>query len=148
MKRIITEIEINASPERVWQVLTDFSALSQWNPFLRSAEGKLQVGERLKLYIKGSKGMGMKFKPTVLKADPNVELRWIGRLLIPGIFDGEHYFTMEPVGDGRTLFVQSENFSGLLVPLFAIMGVIKNTRFGFEEMNAALKLRAESLPGR
>ncbi len=39
MVQISTEIEINASPERVWQVLTDFPSLPDWNPFLQTAEG-------------------------------------------------------------------------------------------------------------
>ena len=80
MNQISTDIEINASAERVWQVLTDFPKLPEWNPFLRSVEGKLDVGQPLKVYLKGSKGMGMTSKPTVLKAEPNREFRWLGRL--------------------------------------------------------------------
>ncbi len=30
------------------------------------------------------------FRPTVLVAEPNRELRWLGRLFMPGPFDGEH----------------------------------------------------------
>ena len=51
MKQISSEIEINASQERVWQVLTDFPALSEWNPFVRSVEGDLEAGQRLKVYL-------------------------------------------------------------------------------------------------
>ena len=45
----------------------------------------MNVGDRLKVYIKASKGMGMSFKPTVLRAESNREFRWIGRLLMPGL---------------------------------------------------------------
>ena len=147
MKSISSDIEINASPERTWQVLTNFSALPEWNPYIRSAEGELQVGGRLKVYIKASKGMGMSFRPTVLKAEPNRELRWIGRFLIPGLFDGEHFFTIEPLGEERARFVHGEVFKGILVPVMAAMGVFKNAHVGFEEMNQALKERAEQSPG-
>jgi uncharacterized protein YndB with AHSA1/START domain len=34
MKEIYTEIEINASAEEVWHVLTDFGAYPEWNLFL------------------------------------------------------------------------------------------------------------------
>ena len=138
-----SEIEINASPERVWQVLTDFSALPDWNTFIRSVEGDLNVGGRLKVYIKASKGMGMSFKPTVLRAEPNRELRWIGRLLMPGLMDGEHSFIIEPMEDNHVRFVQSESFTGVLVSLMSMLGVFKNALIGFEEMNQALKRRAE-----
>ena len=138
-----SEIEINASPERVWQVLTDFSALPDWHTFIRSVEGDLNVGGRLKVYIKASKGMGMSFKPTVLRAEPNRELRWIGRLLMPGLMDGEHSFIIEPMEDNHVRFVQSESFTGVLVSLMSMLGVFKNALIGFEEMNQALKRRAE-----
>lgn len=143
MKQVSSEIEINASPERVWQVLTDFPAFSEWNPFLRSVEGELEVGQRLKVYIKGSKGMGMTFKPTVLKAEPSREFRWLGHLLMPGLFDGEHYFIIEELEATRVRFVQGEKFTGLLVPLMTIMGVSSNAHIGFEEMDRALKERSE-----
>ena len=143
MKQMSSEIEINASPERVWQVLTDFSALPDWNTFIRSVEGDLNVGGRLKVYIKASKGMGMSFKPTVLRAEPNRELRWIGRLLMPGLMDGEHSFIIEPMEDNHVRFVQSESFTGVLVSLMSMLGIFKNALIGFEGMNQALKRRAE-----
>ena len=148
MKQISSEIEINATPERVWHVLTDFPALSEWSPFVRSIEGELEVGQRIKVHIKGSKGMGMTFKPTVLKAEPGREFRWLGHFLLPGLFDGEHYFVIEELGAARVRFRQGEKFTGLLVPLMTMMGVLKNAHVGFEEMNEALKLRAERADGR
>ena len=54
---------------------------------------------------------------------------------MPGLFDGEHYFTIEPLNGSRVRFVQGENFTGLLVPLMGVIGVYKNTSAGFEEMN-------------
>ena len=144
MKELRTEIEIQASAERVWQLLTDFPSFPQWNPFIRKASGKVQVGERLDINIQPSGASGMTFRPTVLKAEPNRELRWLGHLLISGLFDGEHIFTIEPFGEGRVRFTQREVFTGLLVPLFA-RGLDTDTRRGFEEMIQALKTRAEQV---
>ena len=142
MKELRSEIEIQASAERVWQLLTDFASFPQWNPFIRKASGSLRVGERLEVNIQPSGASGMTFRPTVLKAEPNRELRWLGHLLISGLFDGEHSFTIEPLGEGRVRFTQREVFTGLLVPLFA-RGLDTDTRRGFEEMNQALKSKAE-----
>lgn len=142
MKELRSEIEIQASAERVWQLLTDFASFPQWNPFIRRASGTVQAGERLEVNIQPSGARGMTFRPTVLLAEPNRELRWLGRLLIPGLFDGEHIFAIEPLGTSRVRFVQREIFTGLLVPFLA-RGLDTDTRRGFEEMNQALKVRAE-----
>src|SRR5918996_6194888 len=118
MKELRTEIEIGAAPERVWQVLTDFDAYPGWNPFIRSIEGETVVGSRLKVRIEPPGARGMTFKPTVRAVEPARELRWLGRLFVPGLFDGEHRLTVEPVDGGRSRFLQSERFDGLLVGLF------------------------------
>jgi hypothetical protein len=68
-------------------------------------------------------------------------LRWLGRLLFPGVFDGEHSLRIEPLDGGGSRFVQSERFSGLLVGL--AKGTLAKTEAGFENMNAALKARVE-----
>ena len=145
MKEIHTEIEINAPAEKVWRVLTDFAAYPDWNPFVRRVEGEVRVGARLHVYIQPAGGKGMSFRPTVLVADHNRELRWLGHLWLPGLFDGEHSFSIEPLAEGHVRFVQRERFGGLLVPLLSKM-LDGDTRRGFEEMNRALKLRAESAP--
>ena len=142
MKELRSEIEIQASAERVWQLLTDFASFPQWNPFIRSARGEVKVGAPLEVHIQPSGASGMTFKPTVLKAESNHELRWLGRLLIPGLFDGEHIFTIETLGANRVRFIQREVFTGLLVAILA-GSLDSDTRRGFEEMNQALKTRAE-----
>ena len=80
-------------------------------------------------------------QPTVVEVNLNCELRWLGRLYLPWLFDGEHSFHIEPIGDKAVRFVQSERFSGLLVPFGGRL--LSNTLKGFEEMNKALKQRAE-----
>ncbi len=82
----------------------------------------------------------------MLVAQPTRELRWLGRLLVPGLFDGEHSFQLEPLPGGRTHFVQRERFSGILVrPLGRTLA---KTRLGFEQMNSALKSEAEARAAR
>ncbi len=86
----------------------------------------------------------MTFHPRCLVLEKNKEFRWLGHLLIKGLFDGEHIFKLEDLGNGQTKFVQRENFRGVLVPL--LWRIIKsNTKKGFVEMNNQLKKRAEQL---
>lgn len=142
MKELCTEIEIQASSERVWQILADLARFPQWNPFIRWANGQVKAGARLEARIQPSGASGMTFKPTVLKAEPNRELRWLGRFLLPGLFDGEHIFTIEDLGAHHVRFTQREIYTGWLVPIMA-HGLDTDTRRGFEEMNQALKALAE-----
>ena len=79
----------------------------------------------------------------VLVADRPRELRWLGRVLMPGIFTGEHRFVIHPVGGDRVRFEQSERFTSILIPFFRA-GLERDAKRGFVEMNAALKQRTEN----
>jgi len=143
MHEIRTEIDIGASSARVWNVLTDFAEYPNWNPFVKSIAGQAEKGTRLVARIVPEGGRGMTFKPTVLVADQEKELRWLGRFLVPGLFDGEHYFVIESNPAGTTRLVHGERFSGLLAML-ASSRLDRDTRRGFIAMNKALKARAEA----
>jgi hypothetical protein len=145
MKELHSEIEIDASAERVWHLITDFASYPQWNPFIRTISGQPTTGQSLEVSIEPPGGRAMTFKPTILNAEPNRELRWLGHLLVPGLFDGEHSLTIQPLDENRVRFIQREAFKGLLVPLFS-RSLDNNTQRGFEEMNRALKERAEASP--
>jgi hypothetical protein len=142
MHRIETEIEINAPAERVWSLLMDFPSYPSWNPFICSIEGKPVVGQSLNVLIQPPGSGAMRFRPTVLKVEPNREFRWKGKLLVPGLFDGEHYFKLEPKPGGGLVFRQGEMFSGLLVPLLK-RSLDGATKQGFIAMNEALGREAE-----
>jgi len=142
MHSVETEIEIRASAERVWELLTEFASYPRWNPFVRSIEGELLVGQNLSVFIQPPGSGGMRFRPTLLTVSPTRELRWKGKLLLPGVFDGEHYFQLETAPNGGVLFRQGERFTGLLVPLFR-KSLDGATKQGFIAMNEALKREAE-----
>lgn len=141
-RELYTEIEIEAPPEKVWQALTGFETFPQWNPFIRRITGELKVGAQLEVVLHPPGRRDMTFKPKVLKVEPNREFRWKGKLLIPGLFDGEHIFTIEPLQEKSVRFIQRELLSGILVPLF-FRGMDKTTRRGFEQMNKVLKSMVE-----
>jgi hypothetical protein len=145
MKELHSEIEIAASAQRVWGILTDFASYPEWNPFIRRISGEPNVGERLEVRLEPPGSRGITLKPTVLNAVPERELRWLGHLLVAGLFDGEHILAIQQLDENRVRFVQRETFGGLLVPLLA-SSLDKGTRRGFEEMNRALKERAEAPP--
>jgi hypothetical protein len=142
MKELKTTIDINSTPTKVWQILLDFEKYPEWNPFIKSIRGKPKVGEKIEAKIHPPGQRDMTFKPVILKVDKNKELRWIGHLIFPGIFDGEHVFVIETLDNSKILFRHEEKFSGILVPIFW-KSLYQHTRIGFIEMNQALKERAE-----
>ena len=86
----------------------------------------------------------MAIAPTLLNFSPLKELRWKGQLLLPGVFDGEHYFQLSERADGSVRLMHGEVFSGMLVPIFFRGALRRGTELGFQAMNHALKQRAES----
>ena len=136
------DIEIQATADQVWEVLTDFTGYRDWNPFVVEASGTPRPGQRLELQMRLPGRRPMTFRPEVLDADPGRKLRWLGRLLLPGLFDGEHSFSLEPIGPERVRLTQHEEFRGLLAPLLLVR-IGEPTLAGFHQMNQALKVRVE-----
>lgn len=142
MHEITTTISIAATPDRVWSVLMAFARYPEWNPFIRSIEGQAAEGSAITIAIQSPTGKAMTLRPVVLRNSEAREFRWKGKLGLPGIFDGEHYFALAPSGAGATMLTHGERFTGLLVPL--LRGLLdRDTRSGFEAMNRALKQRVE-----
>jgi len=138
---LATAIDIDATAAATWRVLVDFAAYPKWNPFIRRIEGESRVGARLRVTAQPGDRRPMTFKPTVVVAEPERELRWLGRVLVPGVFDGEHAFVIEQKQGGCRLR-HEESFRGLLVPLFG--GMLGDTERAFVAMNEALKRRVEA----
>jgi hypothetical protein len=141
MREIRSQIEIEAPVETVWRVLIDFAAYPEWNPFMRKAEGELVAGGQIAVTMQPPGHRASSFRPRLLSVKPGRSFRWLGHVLVPGIFDGEHIHEIEPLGPGRARYVQRELFHGVLLPFLG--GVLKDTERGFNDMNAALKARAE-----
>jgi hypothetical protein len=141
-KEIKTQILINRTPQQVWRILTDFGKYGDWNPFVKSITGEVKESHKIKVVLgpKGSKPMT--FRPKVLVFNEGKQFKWLGHMIIPGIFDGEHNFELMDNGDGSTTFFHSEKFKGLLVGPMA-KKLDNEIMDGFIAMNKALKVRSE-----
>lgn len=142
-KEIKTEIVINASREKVWEILTDFKTYPEWNPFIQSISGGLKLGGKLKAKIVPPGSKGMVFKPTIIALEKPSKFVWLGHFLFKGLFDGQHQFELIDIGAEKTIFVQSEVFNGVLVPFFGKKFDL-STKNGFNRMNENLKKIAEN----
>jgi hypothetical protein len=142
-KTLQAQIEIQAPKGKVWAILIDFAAYPQWNPFIKSISGEPRTGAKLDVHFQPPGAKGITLHPQILSAIPGQELKWQGHVLASGIFHGEHHFLIQEKDPDRVTFAQGEAFRGVLVPL--IGKLLDKTEQGFEQMNEALKDRAEAI---
>jgi hypothetical protein len=129
-------IQIAATPQRIWAILTDLSAYKRWNPFIIYSSGTLKVGATLTNRMRDATGVTT-FTPVVQVIDPGRELQWLGSVGPGGIFNGRHTFTIRQLAPDRVLFTQREQFTGVAVPFY--QGRLHNdTLPQFQAMNAAI----------
>jgi hypothetical protein len=135
-------IVINAPVERVWEVFRDFASYPEWNPFLRSFEGRIEPAE--KVSVKMDMGpVTMPIKPVLTVVEPPRELSWVVEQGSSFLYTVNRHFRFDPLGDSRTHFVQSEESAGFLSPVvsaFLFVPVVK----GYRKFNLALKERVEA----
>jgi hypothetical protein len=135
---IRSETQIEFTPEKVWQILLESP---QFIPSeLKEAIRKGLVGKPLKVRM-ASGARGATFKIKVTSVLPEAEIRW-GYLMIRGLFDGEHSFRIQQKAPNKVLFIQSEKFSGVLVPFLS--KTIRNRKNEFDRTNEFLKKKAEA----
>jgi hypothetical protein len=142
VKEVRSEIEINSYPESVWRILIDFATYDQWNPFIKKIIGTPTERSKIDIYIETPSGKNRKYSPTITRVEEGRELRWFGKSSLPGFLNAEHIFTIQELQPERVRFIQREVFDGLLTRVFA-KGLDTDIRQGFQDMNDALKRRAE-----
>ena len=75
MKENRNVIEIQSTPDRVWEALTEFDKYPEWNPLLCRAEGNLAVGEKVNLTAR-SESKEMNLLCTVKTVESNHQFSW------------------------------------------------------------------------
>jgi hypothetical protein len=138
-KEIRTEIDINASAQKIWDVLTDREGWARWNPVLVGLDGPMRVGAKHRLEIKVG-GRLLKTPVRLVEHGEPRALSWRGG--VPGLIKAHHGFRIEEVGESKCHFVHYERFEG---PLAFFIGPLLDHLLlsGYGAMNAALKVQAE-----
>lgn len=115
MKHFKAETTIAATPQTVWDVLTDASRYTDWDPTLVQLEGEIAEGERLSITSKLAADRA--FTPTVTVYDPPRQMVWASGMPF-GLFKGTRTFTLTPTDNGTRVRVE-ETFEG---PMMALIG--------------------------
>jgi hypothetical protein len=138
---IYTDIVIRSPREVVWDILTDFGRYPDWNPFFVQASAQFRVGGRIDVTEVLANGKRLRFGATIADIEQGKTFQWEGRFLLPVLWHGRHVFSLHECGAGETLFIHREIYAGIASPLFGLDRVAPC----FEQMNRALKRRAETL---
>jgi hypothetical protein len=125
-------IDIAASPEAIWSLLTNTEAYTSWNSTVVELTGKIAPGE--KLVLRSVLAPDRKFKLSVKAFEPHKLLAW-------GDAMGTRTFSLTPISDGQTRFSMTEVIGGPIFPLFARM--IPSFDDSFNQIATDLKRAAE-----
>lgn len=140
MASVYTDIVIEASPEEVWQVLTDFEAMPSWSTTFQGLEGDITDGGQINALFPSPQGMLIAY-PHALDLEEGLHFGWSDEIItLPGIVDN-HYYTIEPCGD-ETLFIQTDEFSGNNENLTAA-ALANAVLAGYQTFNRELKQEVE-----
>jgi uncharacterized protein YndB with AHSA1/START domain len=105
------EIEIEAEPSEVWEVLSDIERWPSWNPEVKSASLEGELTEGAEFHWKAG---SFRINSTIRYLEPPYTIVWTGRMM--GI-DAVHVWRLEDE-DGATLIRTEESWSGLWARLF------------------------------
>jgi hypothetical protein len=106
---------IKAAPEKIWKLLTDAENYTKWNSTLDSLEGNIAL--RGTVTMKVPQTTGRVFKVKVKEFTVDKSMMWQDGFA--PMFMGKRFFTLRYHTDGTTVFIMSEIFSGLMLPMIA-----------------------------
>jgi hypothetical protein len=137
---VVTEIILKSTPDKVWNMLTDFANYPNWHPFLKKIDGKPVKGTKIKVtYVKDDTHDGT-FSAYILDCEPTRLLSWGGSAGF--IFRAKHYFKIESIGNDSVKLTQGEYWRGIFGGMYG-RKIYVDTGHKFELMNMKLKVILE-----
>lgn len=129
---------IQARPERIWELLTDSAGYASWNPTVVSLEGRIAVGETIKLVSTVNPKRTFSLKVTELEGPRRMV--WSDGMPL-GLFKGVRTYSLRPT-DAGSEFDMEEVYSGPLAPL--ITRAIPDLTDSFVRFTEGLKAASEA----
>jgi hypothetical protein len=118
MKEFIASTGIRATPEAVWEILTDASGYERWNPEIIRVDGRIALGQKIKAHVLLHGGVVRPVSVRVTNLEPPHRMVWAGGMSL-GLFTGRRIFSIVPRDDGTVEFTMRVQLSGPLAPLIA-----------------------------
>lgn len=133
-----TDVLIEADPDRIWPILVDTPSWPDWDSGVVRVEGRVALGEKLKVVSEVNPGRAFPVKVTEL--EPSRRMTWKGGMPL-GLFRGVRTYNLEPEAGAGTRFTMHERYSGPLLPLIARS--IPDLGPSFDRFAGGLKQRVE-----
>jgi len=131
-KSVHHEITINASPKKVWLVLTNTKNYDSWNPVMKLLEGEIVEGNDVKYLFTQDENNASKISSTVQKVIPNQLLNQSGG--VPIILTFNHKYILKPENN-QTRVTIHEDYVGIGVNFWNPKAVEQ----AYVRLNKALK---------
>jgi hypothetical protein len=133
-----TRIDIQAPPDKIWQILTDLPRWPQWNSTVERTVGNIERGSKVTVFVKQSPGRAFPLRVTELDAPHRMV--WAGGMPF-GLFTGTRVYELAVPVTGEASFSMREDYTGVLAGL--IGKSIPDLQPAFDEFAQCLKRAAE-----
>ena len=129
---------IQATPERVWSVLTDAAAWPNWDSGVTKVDGRVALGEKLTVAVEANPGRSFPVK--VVQLSTPERMVFLGGMPVK-LFTGRRTYSLVPEGNG-TRFTMREEYTGPLAGM--MIKSIPDLGPSFRRFAEGLKQRVES----
>ncbi|GAA5225445.1 SRPBCC domain-containing protein [Membranihabitans marinus] len=136
-----TSIVIDAQPEQVWEVLTNFNTLKDWSSSFIGLKGDFKKDGQIEVVFKSPFGGSMNLKKQLIVFDPGRSFGWTGVFML-GMKD-YHTYKIKPAANGKTELIQEDGLNG--GASFLLGSILEKTmKKDYEKFNLELKTYIES----
>lgn len=136
-KSVHHEIVIDASPDKVWAILTDVKGYKFWNPVMELVSGEVKEGNKVTYRFTQDKENVSTIPARVKKMIPQQLLNQAGG--VPFILTFDHRYTLDAIEGGTKVTIQ-EHYVGVGVNFWNP----KPVEAAYARLNKALKKKVES----
>lgn len=137
-------VEVDAPPEVVWSVLTDFGRYGEWNPFIGRCRAELTVGAPIDMSVRQLLPRPLPMREWIRSVTPGREFGYSMKPLPLGALRSHRAHTVVPLEGGRTRYESHFELDGWLSPLVGLL-FGRGFRRGFPGMTTGVQREAERL---
>ena len=138
------EHEIDAPPELVWEVITDWDRYPEWNPFVVSCSSTLEVGAPIDMRVRVLPWFAQRQREWITEHEPGLRFCYSMAGMPEALLASARCHTLTALEGGRTHYASRFELRGLLAPFVGWM-LGGRLASGFGAMSAAIRTRAEAL---
>jgi len=137
------DLEVKASADAVWQVITDFDSYKQWNPFLLDCESSMQPGEPIDLTVQLGKQVRQE-QEIIDTVTPGKGFTYRMKPMPGGALSSHRIHEITVIDENTCRYRSRFELQGWLSPVVKL-AVGKHLLSGFGGMSHGIKDRAEAL---